>query len=144
MKQKVVMFMALGLIIAGLAIYGYFRAISGLNNQIEKYPRIEVVPQSFDFGEIEYGDVAEYTFKVENSGEGILEIKKVATSCACTTAETEKETLKPGEKTNLFVKYNTGAMSGPHARGKQERIIYIKSNDPINPQIEAMIYAYVK
>jgi hypothetical protein len=43
-----------------------------------------------------------------------------------------------------LVTYDTGAMSGAHAKGQQKRIIYIKSNDPINPQIEAMIYAYVR
>ncbi len=68
----------------------------------------------------------------------------MATSCGCTTAKVSKEKINPGEEIELQVSYDTGAMSGDHARGEQERIIYIKSNDPINPQVEAMIYADVK
>ncbi len=125
------------------AIYGYFKAIPGIEDSTEKYPKIEAAPGSFDFGEIEYGQIAEHTFRVKNSGDEILEIKKVSTSCACTTAKIEKETLNPGEEVNLFVRYDTGLMTGSHAKGEQERIIYIKTNDSVNPQIEITIKAYV-
>ncbi len=130
-------------IISGLAIYGYFQAIPDVDNQTENRPKIEIEPKSFDFGEINYGEVAEYAFLLKNSGNEILEIKRVATSCACTTAKTEKELLNPGEETNLSVRYDTGAMSGPHGKGEQERIIYVKSNDPLNPQVEVTIQANV-
>lgn len=132
------------LFIAVLAIYGYFNAVSGPEDQSENQPKIEITPSFFDFGEIEYGQIVEHIFKVKNSGKEILEIKRVATSCACTTAEMGKNVLNPNEEVELLVKYDTGAMSGSHAKGKQERIIYIKTNDPINPQIEALIYAYVR
>ena len=88
--------------------------------------------------------VVEYIFKVKNTGNEALEIKKVATSCACTTAKIDKEKINPGKETNLLVVYNTGAMSGSHAKGEQERIIYVRSNDSVNPQVEVMIYADVK
>ena len=126
------------------AIYGYFKAMPGLEDSTEKYPEIEAVPEFFDFGEIDYGQIAEHTFKIKNSGNEVLEIKRISTSCACTSAEIGKEILNPGEEVDLFVRYNTGLMTGAHAKGDQERIIYIKSNDPINPQIEVTIKAYVK
>jgi len=43
-----------------------------------------------------------------------------------------------------LVIYDSGAMSGFHALGKQERIIYLQTNDPKHPQIEVKIFAYVK
>ncbi|MFQ6049606.1 MAG: DUF1573 domain-containing protein [Candidatus Paceibacterales bacterium] len=144
MKSKIQFFLIIGLAILGLVGYGYFKATPGIENQTGSLPKIEISPQLFDFGEVEYGQVAEYTFKVKNAGSAILEIKKVATSCACTTAKIAKEKINPGEEVNLQVVYNTGAMSGPHAKGEQERIIYVKNNDPINPQVEVMITAYVK
>ncbi|KKL77114.1 hypothetical protein LCGC14_2038150, partial [marine sediment metagenome] len=49
-------------------IYGYFKAMPGLDDSTEKYPIIEAVPDFFDFGEVEYGKIAEQTFKVKNSG----------------------------------------------------------------------------
>lgn len=132
------------IIFVTFAIYGYFKSVPGLDDLTEKYPIIEVIPESFDFGEIQYGDIVEHTFKIKNSGEEVLEINRLSTSCACTNAEIEKETLNPKEEVNLLVTYNTGLMTGAHAKGNQERIIYIKSNDPVNPQIEITIKAYVK
>lgn len=132
------------IILIAFSVYGYFKAIPGVENQGAKLPEIELSLDSFDFGEIEYGQIAEQVFKVKNSGEEVLEIKRLSTSCACTSAEIEKEILNPGEEVNLLIKYNTGLMTGDHAKGNQERIIYIKSNDPVNPQVEITIKAYVK
>lgn len=145
MGQKSIITVIIILAIFGLAIVGYFNAVPGVENKTDSQPQIEITPKSFDFGEIEYGKIAEHTFKVKNSGSKILEIKRVATSCACTTAKINKEKLEPGQETELVIKYDTAAMGqGPHGRGKQERIIYVKSSDPLKPQIEAMIYANVK
>ena len=127
-----------------MAVYGYFKAIPGVGDQADNLPEIEITPTCFDFGNIEYGKVLEYTFKVKNLGEETLEIKRVATSCACTTAEVTKEKINPSEEAELLVTYDTGAMSGPHGKGEQERVIYVKSNDPINSQVEIMIYAYIR
>ncbi len=144
MKQKSLFFTFFILLFVGLAIYGYFNAIPGVEDQTEGLPKIEVRPESFDFGEIEYGEIVRYTFKVKNLGDEVLEIKRVATSCGCTTAEVTKDRIAPGEEADLNVAYDTGAMSGPHGKGEQERIIYVKSNDPISPQVEVTITAYVK
>ncbi|KKT16741.1 MAG: hypothetical protein UV98_C0023G0001, partial [Parcubacteria group bacterium GW2011_GWB1_43_6] len=107
-------------------------------------PQIEITPKSFDFGEVQYGDIAEYSFKIKNTGSEILEIKRLATSCGCTSAKIAKVELNPGEEADLRVTYDSGAMSGPHGKGEQERIIYVKSSDPVNPQVEVMVYANVR
>lgn len=144
MNPKSIIIVIVILAILGLAIAGYLKAVPGVENQTDSRPQIEISPNSFDFGEIKYGQISEYIFMVRNSGNEILEIKKVATSCACTKGSISKDKIAPGEEIELKVSYDTGAMSGPHGMGKQERIIYIKSNDPINPQIEVTIHAYVK
>lgn len=143
MKPKVKFFIILGILILSLAIFGYFKAIPEAEDQ-NNVPKIEITPKSWDFGDVEYGQVLEHNFKVKNSGNIILEIKRVATSCACTTGKVEKDKLNPGEETNLLARYDTGSMSGPHGQGEQERIIFIKTNDPINPQVEVEIHAYVR
>ena len=142
MKPKIWIFIIL--IIVSLFIFGYFKSIPGVEDQAENIPKIEINPKDFYFGEIDYGQVVNYSFLVKNVGSEILEIKRVSTSCACTTAEIKKEKINPNETAELQVVYDTGAMSGPHGMGEQERIIYVKSNDPINPQTEVMIYANVK
>lgn len=144
MKSRNVFFAFLILAIVGLAAYGYFKSIPAVKNETGNLPEIKISPKTFDFGKVRYGDLLEHSFRLKNTGEEILEIKEVATSCACTAASSVKEQISPGEETELKVVYDTGAMSGPRGRGEQERTIYIKSNDPLNPRVEAMIYAYVR
>lgn len=142
-SKKNLIFILPLLLMIGIAVLGYLEAVPGLKEGVENYPKIEISPQSFDFGELEYGSIAEHTFKVKNLGIEILEIEKVATSCACTAAKIEKVSIKPGEEVDLLIKYDTGAMNGSYGKGPQDRIIFVKSNDPINPQIEVTIHANV-
>lgn len=143
-KQKLFFLGFFILILAIVVFYGYFRAAPPIDDQ-QNLPKIEITPSSFDFGEIEFGRVVEYTFKIKNSGTEVLEIKRVATSCGCTTAKAAKNLINPGEEADLLVKYDTAAMGdGPHGKGKQERIIYVKNNDPITPQIQVTISALVQ
>ena len=132
--------------ITAFITYGYSQSIpNNTDGQNSNQPKIEISPAFYDFGEIEFGKIAEYKFRIENKGSKTLEIKRLATSCSCTTAKTNKEILKPGETAELFVSYDTAAMgSGTHGTGNQERIIYVKTNDPANPQATVKIHAYVK
>ncbi|MDO8663756.1 MAG: DUF1573 domain-containing protein [Candidatus Wildermuthbacteria bacterium] len=141
MKLKIILILVF---IAGLAFLGYTKAIPGADENGGGRPQIEISPATFDFGDIQYGDIVEYDFVVKNTGNEILEIKRVATSCSCTTAKISKEIINPEENANIHVRYDSGAMGLAHGKGKQERIIYVKSNDPVTPQAESMIYANVK
>lgn len=138
------LFIIIAAVIGIPAIYGYFKATPPVSGGQDSVPKIEITPESYDFGTIVFGTIAEYNFKVKNSGKETLEIKRVATSCGCTTAKVSQIKINPGETADLSVKYDTAAMGeGPHGTGKQDRIIYIKSNDPVNPQIEVTISAFV-
>ncbi len=143
MRFNIFLFFILGLIVFGIVVSGYFKAAPGVENQGRNFPKIEISPKVYDFGEINYGDVVSYNFMVTNLGNEILEIKRVATSCACATAKIEKERITPGEKVNLLVSYDSGLMP-LHGEGREERIIYLRSNDPVNPQVEVRIYATLK
>jgi hypothetical protein len=143
MLSKIKFFLILGVIVLGIASIGYFKAIPGVQNQ-ESLPKIEITPKTFDFGEINFGDVVNYSFQVKNLGKEILEIKRLATSCPCATAKIAKEKIEPGEEVELLVSYDSEMMGPAHGKGRQERIIYVKSNDPVNPQVEVMIYATIK
>jgi len=137
-------FLIIFFIILAVAGYGYFKSVPGVSEGYKNLPKIEITPKDFDFGEAVYGQVLEYDFKIKNLGKELLEIKRVATSCACTSAKTALEIISPGQEAYLHVTYDTGAMSGSHGRGQQERIIYVRTNDPISPQAEVMISAYVQ
>ena len=142
MLSNLKFFIILALVILVIAIFGYFKATPSPKSQ-KNLPKIEITPKFFDFGEIKYGQVVNYSFKVKNSGQEILEIKRVATSCGCTRAKIAKEKINPGQETELLVTYDSGSMP-LHGSGRQERIIYLRSNDPLYPQAEVRIYATVK
>ena len=142
MKSKIILISIL--LVAGLLVLGYFKAIPSAQNGGSEGPRISILPETFDFGDIQYGQIVEYDLQVKNSGTSDLEIGKVATSCSCTTAKIDQKIIKPGDSVPLRVRYDSGAMGSLHGKGRQERIIYIRSNDSINPQVQAIIYANVQ
>ena len=105
-------------------------------------PKISVSPEAWDFGEMPSETVSK-TFTLQNSGTLPLEIKRLSTSCGCTTATVGKDNLQPGELTDLVVQFDPNAMETPVV-GKVLRIVYIKSNDPNLPELEIEITANVQ
>jgi hypothetical protein len=143
-KKNSAIFFIFGAAVLIFVGYGWWQAVPDAGKAGEKLPKIEISPQFFDFGEAEYGQVLKYNFLIKNGGEAVLEIKRVATSCGCTTAQVSKKEIEPGDEAELLVIYDTGVMSRAHGKGRQERIIYIKSNDSVNPLVEVRIFAQIK
>lgn len=123
------------IVIAMIGAYSYFNINKGT-------PRIAVTPNSYDFGTIPYEKV-EHTFLVENIGTKPLEIKGISTSCGCTKGTVELETIMPGKTTNLLVTFDPNLMD-EEVLGEVLRIVYIKSNDPKQSEVEVEITAEVK
>jgi len=145
LSQKRILVVVIIFAILGLALVGYVKAVPSTKNLIGPRPQIEIQPKYFDFGSVEFGRVVSHSFKVKNVGNKVLEVKRIATSCACTSAKIIQGKIGPGEETELLVSYDTAAMGkSKHSRGRQERIVYLRSNDPVNPQVEVTIRAYVQ
>ncbi len=108
--------------------------VSGCFNGLNA-PKIELNTKSFDLGDIDpsEGNRVE-TFFVRNTGEAPLSILSVSTSCGCTEADVESDKILPGEQTKLIVTYDPSVH--PDLVGKIERVVYIKSNDPLQEEIE--------
>lgn len=143
-KWQFWIFVAL-LIFIGLAIFGYWQSVPSAEHASGAQPRIIVEPTFYDFGNLIFGVIAEAKFKIKNTGPGVLQITRITTSCSCTSASAGQTKLNPGEETELLVRYDTGAMGpGSHGKGQQDRIIYIKTNDPKQPQVELTTTAFVQ
>lgn len=98
-------------------------------------PQIELNVDSYNMGDINPSEgIRTEIFTVKNTGSSLLEIKSISTSCGCTEAEVESEEIMPGEETKLTVEYDPSVH--PDLVGKIKRIVYIKSNDPVNKEIE--------
>ncbi len=98
-------------------------------------PKIELSANYFDFGDINPdGGIITKTFSVKNTGKDSLKIISISTSCGCTEAEIDSKEILPGKEAKLTVNYDPSVHPG--LTGKIKRIVYIKSNDPLNEEIE--------
>jgi hypothetical protein len=90
--------------------------------------RMEFKETTIDFGEVESGKVVDINFEFKNTGDSVLIIKNISTSCGCTATKLEKKEYQPGEKGVIPVKFNS---SGYNA--KVTKSITIVTNDTENP-----------
>ena len=86
-------------------------------------PAISFVEEKHDFGDIHQGDVVEYTFKFENSGDEPLVLSNVAVTCGCTATAWPREPVAPGENSEITVRFNSAGKMG-----KQNKVITVYSN----------------
>jgi uncharacterized cupredoxin-like copper-binding protein len=101
-------------------------------------PKIEVQPKEYDFGNISQEDKVTHDFEIYNKGTGDLRIINVRGSCGCTAATPAKTNLAPGDSTKLTVVFNP-----KNKIGKQNKLVYIKTNDPSNTIYNVKFTGYV-
>ena len=90
-----------------------------------KLPKLSFDRSLHNFGIIKQGDVVTTNFEMTNNGKSDLKIYKTKASCGCTVSEPEKTLLKPGEKTNLKVTFNSAGKSGQDSKS-----VTVYCNDP--------------
>jgi len=101
-------------------------------------PKIYAQVDHFDFGKVVEGQIVKHNFEIQNTGNSDLNIKNVSASCGCTAANPEKSLLKPGEKTNINVTFNSASRIG-----EQEKNIYVISDDPQTPELKLFLKGIV-
>lgn len=113
--------------------------------------KIEASPMNYDLGAVSMakGNVS-YAVKIENKGNGDLEINKIYTSCMCTTAKLKidgeespafgmpghgsanpfwKGKIPAGKSADLEIVFDPNA-HGPDAVGPITRTVTLETNDP--------------
>lgn len=78
---------------------------------------------TYDFGTLKEGPVAEHIFEFTNAGKEPLIIQGATASCGCTTPEWPKEPILPGKSGKITVRYNTQGRVAPF-----NKEVYIQSN----------------
>lgn len=160
-KGTIALIIVIVIVIAGVAIYNYSQTSepvdqTATNNSNASSsnqntgntvsgPSIKVTPSSYDLGRVKYGDVAQKTFTIENSGKEPLEILRVSTSCGCTKASVAEEDkiIAPGKSVSMSVTFDPAVHQDDHDLGNVTRIVYLKSNDTTNPELEVELQANV-
>ena len=102
-------------------------------------PAIDVEPDSYDFGTIPQ-EVVTHSFVVKNKGDGDLVIGRITTSCGCTKAQIDQNTIPPGKEATLTVTFDPILHD---TRGKTTKTVNLKTNDPLNPVKKIKIRAFV-
>ncbi len=70
---------------------------------------------SHDFGKLKKGSDCAFDFTYKNTGDSILIITNVSTSCGCTTPDWTKEPIPSGKSGSIKVKYDSNRI-GPFTK----------------------------
>ena len=100
--------------------------------------KIEVEANVYDFGLIASDTIAHRQLKVYNRGKVPLEISGIDTQCPCTMGYLP-EKIEPGGEAILKVTVDPNLMQG----FQSEKILTIKSNDPVNRHFRIIVRASV-
>lgn len=161
-NKNIIISVAASVLVIGGAIW--FAGLRPANNQpTEQAGTLEAEESSFDFGVISMaaGNVSR-SFKIKNSGAGPVTIKKIYTSCMCTTAILNKggnksgpfgmpghgsatrlkETIGPGEEAEIEVVFDPAA-HGPEGTGLIKRVVYVESDSEAAPKLQLTFEANV-
>ena len=101
-------------------------------------PRIEFADLTHDFGRMEAGRMATNIYYFTNTGNQLLEIKDVQSSCGCAAAANYSRSVAPGQKGSVPVIFDSTGRAG-----QTTRTIKVLSNDPTQPTVVLMFTALV-
>lgn len=118
MKQAIVMMMLLC-----MTAIGYTQAQTAPAKG-PNAPKFQFKEDTYDFGKVPEGPIAEHVFEFKNTGKEPLIITNVNASCGCTMPEWSKDPVLPGKKGKITVRFTTAG------RGNQPFIkdIFVTSN----------------
>jgi hypothetical protein len=94
-------------------------------------PRLVVEPAELDFGRVPVQGQRERRVLIANEGTGPLEISQGATTCEATLSDRPGETLAPGERRALVVRWSPSS-----ATDGEDQFLEIRSNDPAHPKFK--------
>lgn len=87
---------------------------------------ISFAETTFDFGDVDEGEMVKHIYKFTNTGKEPLVIKDAKGSCGCTVPKWPKTPIPPGEKGEIEVEFNSKGKTG-----KQTKRVTINANtDP--------------
>ena len=115
----------------------------GTNVYKESNVSVSLAPDTQALGTVVYGDVATTTFTLTNYAPLPLKVTRVSTSCGCTKASVERETLGAYESTTVNVSFDPALHKDDTDLGDLTRTIYIETDNPNFPNLEGTITATV-
>lgn len=90
----------------------------------EKFPKVQIKQNTFNFNKINYGDTINHKFKIKNISSIPLKINNVGSSCGCIVTNFTKSEIMKGNSAEILVTFTP-------QKGQNDSInkeILIKSN----------------
>jgi len=107
--------------------------------QLEKAAKVKFENTTYNFGTIKEGQKADYEFKFKNEGKTDLILRKVTTSCGCTTTTPKEMTVKPGDSSSIKIVFDSTGK-----KGTQNKTVTVITNDPKGPNVMLWIKGIVE
>ncbi len=96
--------------------------------------------ETFDFGEVDAGEVVEHTFAFTNTGQVPLLVTNARSTCGCTVPKWSETPVEPGKRGEITVRFDTKNKSE-----RQSKPITITANTlPARTQIFLNGYVHEK
>ncbi|OGD84821.1 hypothetical protein A2165_04625 [Candidatus Curtissbacteria bacterium RBG_13_40_7] len=150
----------LGVVLVGGVVFAYKsgrKPMETYSATDQNRPQVELQTNLIDLGEMKVSDIKSADFTVKNIGNKPLQINNISTSCDCTFAQViigdqvsprftmhqnPKWTgeIQPGQEAKVTATYEPTRMP---VKGKVERSVHVKTNDPQNPDIALTVVATV-
>jgi hypothetical protein len=103
-------------------------------------PVMALSTERWDFGTLEQGQTASTNILVTNKGDADLKITFIRSSCAaCVGNVTGARLVEPGQKGPITLTFYSKGLTG-----RQSKVVYVHSNDPITPFKAIRIVGVVK
>jgi len=93
-----------------------------------EFPVMSFESTEYDFGSVSEGEIVDYTFKFTNTGNFPLIINKATATCGCTVPDWPKDPIKPGDKGEIKVKFNSKNRSNLQTK-------YVNINANTKPEV---------
>jgi hypothetical protein len=92
-----------------------------------KLPSFEFEREFHDFGRVIQGEQVSFGFKFKNSGDAMLLISSVSSSCGCAVASFPDKPMQPGEEGVITVRFDSRGR-----RGTQTKTVTLMANTQPN------------
>lgn len=107
----------------------YLQVVSG--KEIEEIPteltQVSISERTLELGDIEFGKTIKRNVTIKNTGNKLLIIKDVITSCDCVKAKVSTDSINPKESTDLLIEFT------PDVTGECFREVYVFCNTEGSP-----------
>ncbi|MDG2221449.1 MAG: DUF1573 domain-containing protein [Rubripirellula sp.] len=92
-----------------------------------------------DFGTVAVSAKTEFEFPIHNPFKTTMHIRSVRTSCGCTTAILQDQSIEPGKTGTLLARFNTGTF-----RGKRGATLTVVVDRPQFSEVRLRVDGYIR